>query len=93
VAEELEAEDGAALGMREYFVLLGFVSAAISWRKDCNSCSAISSRDRGFEDGVFWGVGRGSEDVLIVCGGKEAAPPCAGAACELVNGHTIVGPA
>lgn len=53
VVEEVGAEDGAALGMREYFVLLVLVSAAISCRKDCNSCSATSSRDKGFEPGGF----------------------------------------
>ena len=57
MAEKFGVDDGAALGMREYFVLLGFVSAAISWRNDCNSCSATSSRDKGFEAGMFWEFG------------------------------------
>ena len=90
VVEEDGVEDGAALGTREYFVLLGLVSAAISCRKDCNSCSAASSRDKGFEAGAFWDVGKGSSAMGAVCDGIEADPTCSGATAELVNGHTMV---
>ncbi len=43
--------EGGSFAMRLYFVLLalGAVSAAISERKDCSSCSASSSRVGGFE--------------------------------------------
>jgi hypothetical protein len=41
------AEGGKDLGTRMYFVLLAWVSASISLRKDWSSCSASSSRERG----------------------------------------------
>jgi len=90
VVEDAGVEDDAALDTREYLVLLGLVSAAISWRKDSSSCSAISSRLRGFEAGGFGAVCRGSWNAGAACDGNEAAPPCSGAASELVKGHTII---
>lgn len=49
--EDDEFKGGGCLGTRLYFVLLGRVSASISCKKDCNSCSASSSRVKeGLED-------------------------------------------
>lgn len=48
---------GRERGMRLYFLVsLGVVSSLISLRKDCSSCSASSSRERGLE-GVDVGSG------------------------------------
>ena len=52
----LEVEGGGR-GTRLYFVLLGFASASMSLRNDCSSLSAISSRERGFKEGVVEGLG------------------------------------
>lgn len=70
--------DGGCRGTRLYFVLLGRVSASISWRKDCSSFSASSSLVKGFE-GVLWSGAAGGaaadcgEDVVFSWAEEGAA--------------------
>lgn len=64
-------DGGGCLGMREYFVLLGLVSASSSWRKDWSSFSAISSRvkvgwDIAGEEAEVWGIELGVEEALFL---------------------------
>ena len=58
-----------------YFVLLGLVSASNSWRKECSSLSATSSRVGGGED--CWEVGGscglGCEDEVALASDEETA--------------------
>lgn len=55
-------EEGGLRGTRLYFLLLGWMSASISLRKELSSCSASSSRESGFAVG-----GSGFEGVAIFC--------------------------
>ena len=58
----------APLGTRLYFVLLGFVSADISARKEFSSFSAISSRDNGFgcDDSPKDGGSEGGAPIVLL---------------------------
>lgn len=49
-------------GTRLYFLLLGWISASISLRKELSSCSASSSRESGFAAG-----GPEFEGVAVIC--------------------------
>ena len=70
-------EEGRVLGTRENFVLLGFMSASSSERKERSSWSAISSRLRGAEgEGVDiedWNCGEGSgfDEALFSVSAEE----------------------
>ena len=69
-------DGGGCLGTREYFVLLGLVSASSSWRKDWSSFSVISSRvkvggDVAGEEARAWEIESGVEEALAPVSAEE----------------------